>query len=196
MHQPADRPAFAAVETRLVATRRTFAASSFKSRYEATREVTMQHTLWAALHGLVSQEARRLGVPQARADDALREVQRNAFTAGNNSGLNEALDPTELRKLTARVWSSAATFEGCDHWPCRLLQAAIRNDNNVEHAAVFARALCAFVVTRNRPGLSRPTLPPQTYRGGALPRSKHYFFTVGKQYRMLRGSGEGWARHF
>ena len=32
--------------------------------------------------------------------------------------------------------------------------------------------------------MSRPTLPPQTYRGGALPRSKHYFFTAGKQYRM------------
>ena len=91
----------------------------------------MQHTLWAALHGLVSQEARRLGVPQARADDALREVQRNAFTAGNNSGLNEALDPTELRKLTARVWSSNVAFEGRDHWPCSLLQAAIRDDDPV-----------------------------------------------------------------
>ena len=83
----------------------------------------------------------------------------------------------------ARIWSSNVAFEGRDHWPCGLLQAAIRADD-AEQAAVFARALNAFVVTRNRPGLSRPTLPPQTYRGGALPRSKHFFFTVGKQYRM------------
>ena len=83
----------------------------------------MQHTLWAALHGLVSREADRRGVPQERADAALLWVQRNAFTAGDNSGLEEALDPTQLRKLTARVWSSAALFEGTDHWPCSLLQA-------------------------------------------------------------------------
>ena len=181
--EPAERPSFAAVEARLRASRRSFASSRFRSSYSATAEVTMQHTLWAALHGLVSREARRVGVPQERADAALLEVQRNAFTAGDDSGLQEALDPTELRKLTARVWSSAAVFEGRDHWPCSLLQAALRDDD-VEHAAVFARALNAFVVTRNRPGTARPPLPPRTYRGGALPRGKQYFFTVGRAYRM------------
>ena len=74
-------------------------------------------------------------------------------------------------------------FEGLGNWPCSLLQKAIRDDD-AEHAAVFARALCAFIITRNRPGLSRPTLPPRTYRGGGLPPDKHYFFMPGKQYRM------------
>ena len=64
-----------------------------------------------------------LTLAQERADAALLWVQRNAFTAGDNSGLQEALDPTQLRKLTARVWSSAALFEGTEHWPCSLLQA-------------------------------------------------------------------------
>ena len=110
-------------QVRLATASRTFETSAFKRRYAETPEVTMQHTLWAALHGLVSREADRRGVPQERADAALLWVQRNAFTAGDNSGLQEALDPTQLRKLTARVWSSAALFEGDDHWPCSLLQA-------------------------------------------------------------------------
>ena len=95
----------------------------------------------------------------------------------------EALDPSQLRKLTARVWSSAAIFEGRDHWPCSLLQAALRTDE-VEHAVVLARALTAFVVVRNQPGVSRPLLPERTYRGGSLPRSKHFFFCAGRQYRQ------------
>jgi hypothetical protein len=61
----------------------------------------------------------------------------------------EALDPSQLRKLTARVWSSAAIFD-----------------------------------VRNQPGVSRPPLPARTYRGGSLPRSKHFFFCAGRQYRQ------------
>jgi len=192
-HEPADRPTFAAVDARLQATWRTFATSDFKRQYEAmTEPVTLQHKLWDAVHGLVTKEARRLGVPQQRADDALLALQRNAFTAGSvaggaalPSGLQEALDPAELRKLTARVWSSNVNFEGRDHWPCSLLQAALRNDD-AEHAVVFAKALNAFVVAdRSQPlGAGRPALPARTYRGGSLPRDKHYFFTAGRQYRM------------
>ena len=233
--EASDRPTFAGVEARLATALLTFETSAFKQRYAATSEVTMQHTLWTALHGLVSMQARRTGVPQARADAALLWVQRNAFTAGDNSGLQErqidslqggscnmrnmhmhgvlqhmhahahahactctctcmvyysvtirtqeALDPSQLRKLTARVWSSAAIFEGVDHWPCSLLQAALRTDE-VEHAVVLARALTAFVVVRNQPGVSRPPLPERTYRGGSLPRSKHFFFCAGRQYRQ------------
>ena len=181
--EPSERPTFVGVGARLATASRTFETSAFKRRYAETREVTMQHTLWAALHGLVSREADRRGVPQERADAALLWVQRNAFTAGFNSGLQEALDPTQLRKLTARVWSSAAIFEGVDQWPCSLLQAALRADD-VEHAAVFARALNSFVVVRNQPGWLRSPLPARTYRGGSLPRSKHFFFFVGQQYRQ------------
>ena len=87
--EPSDRPTFEGAEARLTTALRTFETSTFKQRYAATSEVTMQHTLWAALHGLVLQEARRLGVPQARAEAALLWVQRSAFTAGDNSGLQE-----------------------------------------------------------------------------------------------------------
>ena len=119
-HEPADRPTFAAVDARLQATWRTFATSDFKRQYEAmTEPVILQHKLWNAVHGLVTKEARRLGVPQQRADDALLALQRNAFTAGSvaggaalPSGLQEALDPAELRKLTARVWSSNVSLCG------------------------------------------------------------------------------------
>jgi hypothetical protein len=87
--EASDRPTFAGVEARLATALLTFETSAFKQRYAATSEVTMQHTLWTALHGLVSMQARRTGVPQARADAALLWVQRNAFTAGDNSGLQE-----------------------------------------------------------------------------------------------------------
>ena len=87
--EPSDRPTFEGAEARLETALCTFETSMFKQRYAATSEVTMQHTLWAALHGLVLQEARRLGVPQARAEAALLWVQRSAFTAGDNSGLQE-----------------------------------------------------------------------------------------------------------
>ena len=49
---------------------------------------------------------------------------------------------------------------------------------------MFARALTAFVVVRNQPGVPRPPLPARTYRGGSLPRSKHFFFCAGRQYRQ------------
>ena len=65
--EPSARPTFAGVEVRLATASRTFETSAFKRRYAETREVTMQHTLWAALHGLVSREAERRGMPQERA---------------------------------------------------------------------------------------------------------------------------------
>ena len=49
---------------------------------------------------------------------------------------------------------------------------------------MFARALTAFVVVRNQPGVPQPPLPARTYRGGSLPRSKHFFFCAGRQYRQ------------
>ena len=49
---------------------------------------------------------------------------------------------------------------------------------------MFARALTAFVVVRNQPGVPWPPLPARTYRGGSLPRSKHFFFCAGRQYRQ------------
>ena len=180
------RPTFAAVEAKLTAAQRTFESSNFKRLYAATDEVTMYWRFMQALHGLVSREARRLGVPQARADEALLQVQSNAF----HVGWQEAIDPAQLRNLVARVWSSAAMFEGRHHWPCSLLQAAIRDDDHVEDAVVFARALNAFVVRRVQLHGTRLVLPRQvslprrTYRGGSLPRNMHHFFSLRKKFRM------------
>ena len=184
--EPADRPSFAAVVTQLAAAQRTFATSRYKELYDATPLVEYQHVLLGALEGLVRSEARRLGVPQERAKEAFLELQRNAFTCVPD-GLTEALNPDQLRKLTARIWSSAVVFEGNDHWPCKLLQQALRNDDVVKDAVVFARALNSFVGSRapETPSSRRPQahLPARTFRGGTLPRHKRWFFTVGKQYR-------------
>lgn len=103
---------------------------------------------------------------------------------------------TQPQLIALRMYSSAATLNGREF--CSILNEALREDR-LTHTVAVARALSSYLHTRMSRGGGASVAPVRwpaanrVFRGGALPPQHHWFFSVGRQYRIpmfLSASGD------
>ena len=190
--EPADRPTFANVAQRLATATRTFADSSYKVGYEqlvARPTPLQQHELLASAHDLIADYAQRHHLPAADALSYFQTLQTRALEASAH-GLSGAEAVSELltqpQLVVLRMYSSAETLSDGKEF-CSILNEAMREDC-ATHAVPIARALNSYLHTRaSRGGGTASTQWPEAnrvFRGGALPARHHWFFSVGRRYRI------------
>ena len=189
--EAADRPSFADVSQRLTAAMRTFATSRYKAEYEElqARSTPLQpHELLASVYDLIVDHARRHALTPADALSFFQTLQANALEASahghaGSSAVAELLTQPQL--IALRMYSSAEALDGKEF--CSILNEALREDQLTRTVAV-PRALSSYLHTHmSRDGTAAPAQWPaanRVFRGGALPASKHWFFAVGKKYRV------------
>ena len=219
-----DRPSFADVSQRLATAVRTFATSRYKVEYEQLQARTaplQPHELLTSVYDLINDYAQRHGLPAAQALTFFQTLQANALEASayGHVGSNATPAPTEAeaaRRVMAelltqpqlialRMYSSAATLNGREF--CSILNEALREDR-LTHTVAVARALSSYLHTRMSRGGGASVAPVRwpaanrVFRGCALPPQHHWFFSVGRQYRIPmflstsgnRGVAEGMMR--
>ena len=202
--EPAHRPSFADVSTRLAAAARTFATSQYKAAYDqlqARAAPVEPHELLTSVYEVVAEHARRHSLSAADAHHFFQTLQANALQAAahSQSGANAVAELlTQPQIIALRMYSSAAALPNGREF-CSVLNEAIREDTMMGVNASVAYSLCSYLHTRMSRGgggdgvaaaaaaaASPVQWPPanRVFRGGALPPQHHWFFSVGRQYRI------------